>query len=142
MPVTSLHAACVLVIISLGGCSDGPTIPTTSSLPATMTIYEGDAVGLSYPTVIRNVPPSYTAAAIANRIQGVVLLTAVVLPNGTVGEVVVVQSLDTRFGLDEQAVQAAKQWLFNPGVIDGRAVAVRVRIEMSFMLSSERPFTN
>jgi len=107
-----------------------------------MTIYEGDAVGLSYPTVIRNVPPSYTAAAIANRIQGVVLLTAVVLPNGTVGEVVVVQSLDTRFGLDEQAVQAAKQWLFNPGVIDGRAVAVRVRIEMSFMLSSERPFTN
>ena len=38
-------------------------------------------------------------------------LAAVVLPNGTVGDVTVLQSLDTRFGLDDQAVIAVKQWL-------------------------------
>jgi outer membrane biosynthesis protein TonB len=36
--------------------------------------------------------------------------------------------------LDAQAVLAAKQWLFNPGMKDGVAVAVRVTIEMSFTL--------
>ena len=77
---------------------------------------------------------NYTPDAIANRIQGHVLLTAVVLANGTVGEVTVTRSLDTTFGLDAEAVRAAKQWLFNPGTKDGVAVAVRVTIEMTFSL--------
>jgi TonB family protein len=55
--------------------------------------------------------------------------------NGTVGDVTVLRSLDTRFGLDPQAVSAAKQWLFNPGMKDGMPVAVRVTIEMSFTLA-------
>jgi hypothetical protein len=33
--------------------------------------------------------------------------------NGTVDVVKVARSLDAKFGLDEQAVKAAKQWLFN-----------------------------
>jgi protein TonB len=80
------------------------------------------------------VRPSYTAQAIAARIQGTVLLSAVVLVDGTVGEVTVVRSLDTQFGLDTQAVSAVKQWLFSPGQKDGVAVNVRVTIEMSFTL--------
>jgi TonB family protein len=48
--------------------------------------------------------------------------------------VTVLRSLDATFGLDAQAVLAAKQWLFNPGMKDGVAVAVRVTIEMSFTL--------
>jgi periplasmic protein TonB len=99
-----------------------------------MTVYEAGTVGLSLPTVLRDVRPTYTAEAIANRIQGSVLLAAVVLSDGTVGEVAVIRSLDTAFGLDGQAVLAAKQWLFNPGMKDGVAVAVRVTIEMTFSL--------
>jgi protein TonB len=76
----------------------------------------------------------YTAEAIRNGIQGSVLLAAVVLPDGTVGEVTVLRSLDTVFGLDAQAVLAAKQWLFNPGMKDGLPVAVRVTIELTFTL--------
>jgi TonB family protein len=83
---------------------------------------------------LKEVKPVYTAAAIANRIQGSVLLSTVVLADGTVGEVTVLRSLDTAFGLDAQAVLAAKQWLFNPGMKDGVAVAVRVTIEMTFTL--------
>ena len=97
-----------------------------------MIVYEIGTAGVSTPTVVREARPQYTAEALANRIQGTVLLTAVVLPDGTVGDVTVVRSLDTTFGLDAQAVSAAKQWLFSPGIRNGVAVAVRVTIEFTF----------
>lgn len=125
----------VVLLSILGGCSGFWSNPTSPSKPATTTtVYEAGTPGVSLPTVIRQVRPSYTAEAIANRIQGTVLLAAVVLPDGTVGEVTVIRSLDTTFGLDAQAVQAARQWLFNPGMKDGVRVAVRVSIEMTFTL--------
>jgi TonB family protein len=61
-------------------------------------------------------------------------LAAVVLSDGTVGKVAVLRSLDTTFGLDEQAVRATRQWVFNAGTKDGAAVAVRVTVEMTFTL--------
>ena len=99
-----------------------------------MTVYEAGTNGVILPTLIRDVRPNYTAEALRNGIQGTVVLSAVVLPDGTVGEVTVTRSLDTTFGLDAQAVLAAKQWLFNPGMKDGRPVAVRVTIEMTFTI--------
>jgi periplasmic protein TonB len=121
----------VLASIGCGGCSSSPTTP---SRPATITVYEAGTVGVSLPTVVREVRPSYTSEAIASRIQGSVILAAVVLSDGTIGDVTVLQSLDTTFGLDAQAVLAVKQWLFNPGMKDGVAVAVRVMIEITFTL--------
>jgi len=47
----------------------------------------------------------------------------------------VVRSLDPTFGLDAQAVIAARQWIFKPGTKDGQPVAVRVMIEMTFTLT-------
>jgi protein TonB len=99
----------------------------------TITVYE-PGNGVSFPTLVREVKPTYTAEAIGARIQGTVLLSAVVLSDCTVGDVTVLRSLDTAFGLDAQAVSAAKQWLFNPGTKDGQVVAVRVTIEMTFTL--------
>ncbi|MFN7983375.1 MAG: energy transducer TonB [Vicinamibacterales bacterium] len=84
--------------------------------------------------MIRDVKPSYSAQALAAGIQGTVLMSAVVLANGSVGDVVVTQSLDTQFGLDPLAVAAAKQWLFRPATKDGVPVAVRVTIEMYFII--------
>jgi TonB family protein len=58
----------------------------------------------------------------------------VVLADGNVGDVTVARSLDTTYGLDQQAVNAAKQWTFKPGTKDGKPVAVRVNIELKFTL--------
>ena len=55
----------------------------------------------------------------------------VVLPDGTVGDVDVVRSLDAVYGLDAQGL---KQWTFEPGLKDGVPVPVRVAVEMSFTL--------
>jgi protein TonB len=90
--------------------------------------------GVTMPSVITQVKPEYTPQAQAARIEGRVLLNIVVLDDGAVGTVVVERSLDTMFGLDEQAVKAMKEWKFKPGTKDGKAVAVRVHVEMTFTL--------
>jgi periplasmic protein TonB len=90
--------------------------------------------GITLPSVVREVKPDYTDAAKAAGIQGDVWLTVVVLADGNVGSVQIKRSLDTQFGLDEQAVTAAKQWQFKPGTKDGKAVAVEVTVEMTFRL--------
>ena len=78
--------------------------------------------------------PRYTAEAMRAKVQGEVLVSAVVLPDGSVGDVEVLRSLDRIFGLDAEAVKAAKQWRFIPGTRFGEPVAVLVTIELSFTL--------
>lgn len=90
--------------------------------------------GVTRPRVMKDVKPKYTDEARAAGIQGTVVLDVVVQEDGKVGEVKVAKSLDTTYGLDDQAVNAMKQWLFSPGTKDDKPVAVRVEIEMTFRL--------
>ena len=90
--------------------------------------------GVTSPRIVREVKPRYTDAAKKERIQGTVMMDVVVQPDGTVGDVNVTKSLDKEYGLDDEAVNAVKQWVFDPGTKDGKAVAVLVQIEMSFSL--------
>jgi TonB family protein len=90
--------------------------------------------GIINPRVLREVKPQYTAEAMRAKVQGTVLLECVVLPDGSVGRVDVVKSLDSTFGLDGEAVKAARQWRFQPGTRFGEPVAVLVTIELTFTL--------
>lgn len=112
--------------------------------------------GVVAPKVLKSVTPTYTSEARAARIQGTVTIEAVVLPDGKVGDVTVAKSelwpyrgpssKDTgtvvllspaevmKLGLDKQAIQAAKLWVFQPGRKDGKPVAVRIQIGLRFAL--------
>lgn len=90
--------------------------------------------GVTFPTLIKEAKPNYTAEAKQAKIEGIVELEAVVQPDGTVGAVRVVRSLDRKFGLDEGAIKTVKNWRFAPGKKDGVAVPVLVRIELTFAL--------
>jgi len=68
------------------------------------------------------------------KVQGTVLLECVVRPDGTVGDVQLMRSLDPTFGLDQQAIAAAKKWRFVPGTRLGEPVPVLVTIELTFTL--------
>ena len=68
------------------------------------------------------------------KVQGTVLLECIVMPDGSVGEAKVVRSLDAVFGLDQEAIKAARQWKFVPGTRLGEPVAVRVTIALDFTL--------
>ena len=101
-------------------------------VPAQQVYKAGD--GVSLPVVVESVHPDYTPEARAAGIEGSVTLAAVVLPDGRVGDVDVVRSLDAVLGLDREAVKAMKQWTFKPGTKDGTAVAVRIEVRVYFAL--------
>jgi TonB family protein len=95
--------------------------------------------GVSAPRVVRDVSPQYTPGAMRAAIHGVVRLDCVVGVDGAVGDVRVVRSLDSIYGLDDEAVKAAKQWKFEPGKKDDVAVPVMVTIDMTFAMSASVP---
>ncbi|MDQ3486103.1 MAG: TonB family protein [Acidobacteriota bacterium] len=90
--------------------------------------------GVESPQVLHEEKPLYTAGAMRAKVQGIVEVEAVVLPDGSVGQVQVVRSLDDRFGLDEKAIEAVKRWRFRPGTRQGKPVPVLVNIELTFTL--------
>ena len=90
--------------------------------------------GVTTPIVIQQVKPQYTADAMRAKVQGSVWLECVVMPDGTVGAVRVTRSLDPMFGLDHEAIAAAKRWRFKPGLVNGKPVAVAISIELTFTL--------
>lgn len=90
--------------------------------------------GVTSPIVIFKPSPKYTADAMRAKVQGTVILSAVVLPDGSVTDISIVRSLDQSFGLDEEAKKNAAQWRFRPGMFKGEPVAVRIQIELDFNL--------
>jgi TonB family protein len=90
--------------------------------------------GIEIPVLLKEVRPQYTADAMRAKVQGVVIVECVVLPDGTVGDVRVQKSLDPVFGLDQEAIKAAKQWRFVPGKRQGQPVPVLISIELTFTL--------
>ena len=90
--------------------------------------------GVTLPRILKEVKPSYTPEAMRAKVQGTVLIQCVVRPDGSVSDVQVLRSLDSYFGLDQEAVKAARQWRFAPGLRQGQPVPVQITIELSFTL--------
>jgi TonB family protein len=84
------------------------------------------------PRIKKEVRPLYTRDAMRAKAKGIVLLEAVVQPDGLVGPVRVTKSLHP--DLDVAAAAALKQWRFHPAVLNGGPVASVVEIEMTFRL--------
>jgi TonB family protein len=92
--------------------------------------------GVISPQLVREVKPNYTGDAMRAKLQGVVEMEAIVLPDGTVDprSIKITRSLVSTFGLDEQAKIAVRQWKFRPGTFKGQPVPVIVNVELTFTL--------
>jgi len=90
--------------------------------------------GITLPTVLREMKPAYTADAMRAKVQGSVWLECIVMPDGSIGDVKLTRSLDPIFGLDQEAIKAAKMWRFRPGMRQGEPVPVIITIELTFTL--------
>ncbi len=88
--------------------------------------------GISPPTVIREVRPTYTDEARRRAIEGDVVLEIVVRRDGTVGNVNVLRSLGA--GLEQRAIEAVRQWRFGPAKRQGTPVDVVVEVSVEFKL--------
>lgn len=88
--------------------------------------------GVTAPRVISRSDPQYTDEAQAAKVEGTVLLSVVIAPDGMAHNINVVKSLGS--GLDEKAVEAVQKWKFAPGTKDGAPVSVRAQIEVNFRM--------
>jgi protein TonB len=78
-----------------------------------------------------HVAPVYPAIARANKVQGLVILEAVIGENGRVRNVRVLRSIPL---LDAAAVEAVRQWVFSPTLLNGEPVPVVMTVTVAFEL--------
>jgi TonB family protein len=88
--------------------------------------------GMVPPSPQYRVEPQYTDAARRAGYKGTVAVQLIVKKDGTVTILRVVQGLG--LGLTDSALDALKEWKFNPGQKDGQAVDVALNVEVNFNL--------
>jgi len=88
--------------------------------------------GISAPQAISTPDPQYTEEARTAKRQGTCVLWLIVDQQGHPRDIRVVRGLG--FGLDARAIEAVKQWRFQPAMKDGHPVNVQISIEVGFRL--------
>jgi len=88
--------------------------------------------GISAPQAISTPDPEYTEEARRAKSQGTCILWLIVDAEGRPRDIRVVRGLG--FGLDAKAIEAVRQWRFQPALKDGKPVNVQISVEVGFRL--------
>jgi len=120
----------MLILAATAFAQDNPS--GNYAVPDDETIYTPGRNGVTIPRAIKQTPPQYSDEARRKKLEGTVLLSLVVTANGDTADTKVTRALGS--GLDEKAVEAVSQWKFEPATKDGKPVAVKVAVEVSFHL--------
>jgi len=89
--------------------------------------------------LLKRVAPVYPALARQARIQGVVMLRVGIDKSGNTENLTLVSGHPM---LAPAAIEAVKQWKYEPYVVDGKAVAVQTTVEVNFALEGGPPSTS
>jgi TonB family protein len=108
-----------------GGSASSPATSTSGLAPVRV---GGD---IREPKKIRDVKPVYPENALANKIQGIVILEAVIGLDGSVESARVLRSVPE---LDQAAADAVRQWQFTPTLLNGAPVPVIMTVTVNFTL--------
>lgn len=108
----------------IGCCAAGLLLAQTDDEP----IYDLGP-GVTAPRVIKQVNPHYSTNR-GVRAVGSVIIALVVSSKGVPKDPRVVKGIEK--DLDESAVEAVKEWRFAPAQRDGKAIAVRVSVQIEF----------
>lgn len=84
------------------------------------------------PIAVKRVDPVYTEVARKARVHGIVIIEAVIDRQGNVTEARVLKGLP--FGLDQSALNAIRQWKFQPGTLNGQPVPVYYSLTVNFRI--------
>ena len=87
---------------------------------------------LSGPLPARKVDPKYPQSLIADRVEGEIVLYAVIRRDGSVDGIQLVRGLDSE--LDANAIRALSQWKFQPATKAGDAVELEAIVHIPFRL--------
>jgi protein TonB len=112
-----------------GGTGSGPFVEAEHPPAATGSFRVGE--GIDRPRKIKHVTPVYPLSAMAARVGGNVLIEATIGVDGKVHNARMVKSVAL---LDEAALEAVRQWEFEPSRVNGVPVAVTMVIVVTFAL--------
>lgn len=84
------------------------------------------------PLLLQKIDPTYPEAARKARMEGVVILEAIITASGSVEDVRVLKSVNPL--LDASGVRAVQQWRYRPATLNGRAVRVYLTVTITFNL--------
>ena len=85
---------------------------------------------LAGPVTLKKVDPKYPQALVAERVEGEVILYAVIRRDGTVDSVQLVRGVDEQ--LDANAMSALTQWKFRPATKQGDPIEVEAIVHIPF----------
>lgn len=91
--------------------------------------------GIKPPMKIKDVRPAYPPAAMAEGRQGIAIVEAVIGADGTVTDAKVIRSIGN--DLDVAAIDAVRQWVFRPTMLNGQAVPVIMTVTVKFTLDGD-----
>jgi protein TonB len=107
-----------------------PAVPTLAPVvPKRLRISQGISSGM----LIHRVEPTYPSMARQARIQGLVVLSAVISKEGDIENL---QALSGHPMLIPAALAAVQQWRFRPYLLNGEPVEVETRIEVTFQFAN------
>lgn len=84
------------------------------------------------PVILHKVEPEFSEDARRAKLQGAILIKAMVTESGIVREPTVQRGLG--LGLDEKAIEAVSKWRFKPGMKNCRPTAMPAFFEVNFRL--------
>lgn len=114
--------------------------PSVTAAPAApprdRPIMAGDFVrvggDIKEPKKIRHVAPVYPEVALQSRVQGVVILEAMIDGAGDIIDATILRSVPL---LDQAALDAVRQWRFTPTLVNGAPVNVIMTVTVNFTLN-------
>ena len=117
-----------------GGLVGSPgVVPGVPPVPQPPAVTRPLPVGgkIKEPEKIRHVPPVYPAIAQQARVEGIVIIEAII---GTDGRVQQARVLRSKPLLDEAALTAVRQWVFTPTLLNGVPVPVIMTVTVNFTM--------
>ena len=106
----------------------GTSTPLTSASGLAPVRLSGD---IKEPRKVRDVRPIYPQEARDAKVQGIVIIEALIGVDGAVETVRVLRSVPL---LDQAAVAAVQQWVFTPTLLNGSPVPVIITVTVNFTL--------
>lgn len=117
------------------------SVVASISEPATLAEIEPSSVTSIKPTLvlpstsgISNPEPKYPYSARKRGLQGVVVLSVTVAPDGSVAEISIHQSSGHKV-LDRSAIKTIKNWYFSPARLGDKPVVARLQVPIRFQLN-------
>ncbi|HZP17983.1 MAG TPA: TonB family protein [Terriglobales bacterium] len=117
----------------MGGVIGGIISSTPVAVPKVAVQRVRVSQGVTQGMVIHRVQPTYPQMAKIARVQGAVVLAAIIGKDGTIQNLHVISSASPL--LNQAAIDAVRQWRYRPYILNGEPVEVDTQITVNFTLS-------